>query len=172
MPDAMNGHYESLGRLASAAARMEQVVDVFLRDAITPDSIVGALIVGGMQFDRRVEMLKSVLSVRLPDDEGRARLFTRLSEAKSLMQQRNAFLHGIWAHGPDDTLTVHNRSRNSDIYKARPVADGEVREVAGQLMWMAQHLEWANVMYGDVFGTWEEYDGGMRRVSSRAIGDA
>lgn len=172
MSDALSSHYESLGRLAAAAARMEQVVDFFLRDAITPDPVVGALVIGGVPFDRRVELLKSVLSARVPDDKARARVFDRLGEAKALMKDRNAFLHGMWGPGPDDTLVVTNRSRSTDAYTVRPVADGKVREVAGQLMWVAQMLEWAHLSYGERLGTYESYgDSGLRRVGVRPDDD-
>ena len=68
--------------MAVAASHLDAVIEQFLADAITHDPQVGVIVVKGMAFERKLDMLVAILAVRLPKSEDRAELQPLLEEAR------------------------------------------------------------------------------------------
>lgn len=130
-----------LGRVAVAASHLDAVIEQFLADAITHDPQVGVIVVKGMAFERKLDMLVAILAVRLPESEDRAELQPLLEEAKKFMQRRNEYLHGLWQLDADAKLEVLNRVRKTGAFKVISVSADDLNGVADRIEIVAAEIE-------------------------------
>lgn len=133
--------HAAIGRVAVAASHLDAVIEQFLADAITHDPQVGVIVVKGMAFERKLDMLVAILAVRLPGSEDRAELQPLLEEAKKLMQRRNEYLHGLWQFDADANLEVRNRVRKTGAFKVISVSADDLNGVADRIETVAAEIE-------------------------------
>lgn len=135
--------YAALGRLAVEAAHLESIIEHFVADSITHDSEVSHLVLAGMPFDRRVALLMSILSVRLPDAPARQSLTPLLEESKRLMQDRNRYLHGLWETNAQAKTQVSNRRRKDGLLDVRTVSVEDLEAASHRLASVALRIDQA-----------------------------
>lgn len=142
MPHILNdAQHAAIGRVATQAARLEAVLEGFLVDALTHDTEVALVAVAGAQFERKTRMLEAILDVRIPTSEDLPAVRKLLEEARAVMQERNAFLHGMWQFDADANLQVQNRERSSRKIKVRAVSVEDLDETARRMTFLADEIE-------------------------------
>lgn len=142
MPQMLNQvQYAAIGRVATQAARLDSLLESFLADAITNDADVAVIATRNLFFERRVDLLLEVLSVRVPESEELNRLRPVLGEAKRLMKDRNQFLHGLWQFDAEANLEVRNRVRSTGKLAVRAVSVEELMKTADRIDAVAEQIE-------------------------------
>lgn len=133
-----DSHMRALGRATAAAGRLEVVVARIVEDLISPDQAVAQAVISGMTFERRLDLIEKLATIKRPitEDNPWPKFTEWKARCKAAMIQRNRLLHGDWTFAPDPDGTVSAQVRSvsrkgqtvRDTYR-----DGQLDQVAADL---------------------------------------
>lgn len=133
-----DSHMLALGRATAAAGRLEVVVARIVEDLISPDPAVARAVISGMTFEKRLDLVEKLATIKRPitEDNPWPKFTEWKARCKDAMRQRNKLVHSDWnfAPNPDGTVSAQFSSVNrkgetvSDTYR-----DGQLDQVAVDL---------------------------------------
>jgi hypothetical protein len=89
----------ALGRLVAESALLESTLDLGITLFITPQR-TARIVAAELDFRKKLELLLALVREHVQGEELREKLVVLLKVCHGLYNERNTYIHGLWAAGP------------------------------------------------------------------------